>query len=361
MKCIPSKWTAVLLTAVVLSASVWTNVGAATEKSPAEKSAFSRRNPITEAVIKTKPSVVTIRVPRPNGGKDIIGTGVVIDERGFIVTNRHVIGAGRSVRVRLADGSDVTAQVIFSESAWDLAVLRIETSKDLQALPLAPVADLMVGETVIAVGHPYGYTNTVSTGIISALGREITMPSGDTLTELIQTTAPINPGNSGGPLLNINGELIGIVVALRDGAQNIAFAINAGTVKEVLSKHLSAVRVSGVYHGLKCAEKILGETGDRQRVVLAGTESQLKDLTSGDEILAVGEKHVTNAFDVERALWGKKPGETVALKVVRQGKELTVNLTLAAGNGAGSVAALSGTQQQPLAALATKNVTAANR
>ena len=96
----------------------------------------------------------------------------------------------------------------------------------------------MVGETVIAIGHPFGYTNTVSTGIISALGREITMPEGEVLGNLIQTNASINPGNSGGPLLNINGELIGINVALREGAQGIAFALNADTVQQVLSKHL---------------------------------------------------------------------------------------------------------------------------
>ena len=94
----------------------------------------------------------------------------------------------------------------------------------------------MVGETVIAVGHPYGYTNTVSTGIVSAKGREIPMPSGGRLTDLIQTNASINPGNSGGPMLNINGELIGINVALREGAQDIAFALNADTVQKVLSQ-----------------------------------------------------------------------------------------------------------------------------
>ncbi len=132
--------------------------------------------------------------------------------------------------VRLNSGIEIEAAVIWRTAAYDLAVVRVATPQKLQALELAPVSDLMVGETVIAVGHPFGYTNTISTGIISALGREITMPSGDTLTGLIQTNASINPGNSGGPLLNINGELIGINVALRNGAQGIAFAINAGMV-----------------------------------------------------------------------------------------------------------------------------------
>src|SRR5205814_1119156 len=126
--------------------------------------------------------------------------------------------------------------------------------------------DLMVGETVIAIGHPYGYQNTVTTGIVSALGREITMPNGETLTNLIQTSASINPGNSGGPLLNINGQLIGINVALRDGAQGIAFALNAETVKEVLRQRLSASRLSGVTTGLRCTEFVQLEGLDRQHV-----------------------------------------------------------------------------------------------
>src|SRR6516162_450693 len=218
---------------------------------------FSRRNPITEAVKKTKQSIVCIRVPRPGGGKDMIGSGVLVDERGIIVTNRHVVGAKTSVTVCLFDKTTLTGEVLAGDPACDLAIIRIQTDKKLTALPLAPVNDLMVGETVIAIGHPDGYTNTVSTGIISALDREIEMPTRDVITGLIQITAAINPGNSGGPLLNVNGELIGINVALREGAQGIAFAINAGDVKAFLAKHLSALKVSGVLHGLECQEKVL--------------------------------------------------------------------------------------------------------
>jgi serine protease Do len=204
-----------------------------------------RYNPIVKAVLKTKASVVTIRVPRPGGGKDLIGTGVIFDERGFIITNNHVVAKQSHVNVRLNDGTELSGEVRVVEPRWDLAVVQIVTKRPLQALAFASVGDLMVGETVIAVGHPFGYQNTVSQGIVSALGRDITMPSGDTITGLIQTDASINPGNSGGPLLNIDGELIGINVALREGAQGIAFAINAGTVQTVLSKHMRAQRVAG--------------------------------------------------------------------------------------------------------------------
>src|SRR5207237_7199463 len=135
------------------------------------------------------------------------------------------VGSGGRVWVGLHDGNDYPAQVVTADEHHDLAILHVQADHRLPALPLGPGSDLLVGETVIAVGHPFGYTNTVSTGIVSALGREITMPTGDTLVNLIQTNASINPGNSGGPLLNINGELIGINVALREGVQGIAFAI----------------------------------------------------------------------------------------------------------------------------------------
>jgi serine protease Do len=304
----------------------------------------SRRSPVVEAVQKTRKSIVTIRVAKNHGGtvrNEVTGTGVVIDERGFIITNRHVVGSRQAVGVRLSDGTDLEGRVVLRDPDCDLAVLRVRAGQKLPALALAPVSDLMVGETVVAVGHPFGYVNTVSTGIISALDREITMPTGEVLTGLIQTDASINPGNSGGPLLNINGELIGINVALRDGAQGIAFAINAGTVKQMLSRHLSALRVAGVSHGLCCKEKVLGETGDRQRVIVAEVARQTPAASAGvcqgDEILAVDHRAVANSFDVERALWEHHPGEAVELKVRRGSEELRVRLTLSPAPSAGQL------------------------
>jgi len=302
----------------------------------------SRKTPIVEAVARTRASIVTISVPR-YGHKDAVGTGILVDERGYIVTNRHVVGGARNVQVRLADGTELTAPVLIVEPGYDLAIVRVHAGRRLAALPLAPASDLMVGEQVIAVGHPFGYLNTVSTGIVSAVDREITMPTGDVLRGLIQTDASINPGNSGGPLLNINGELIGINVALREGAQGIAFAINADTVKMMLSRHLSALKVGGIYHGLNCDERILGEIGPRQRVVVAAVENEAPPagagLKTGDEILTVANRTVGNRFDVERALWDKRPGEKVALQVLRHGQAMTVTLTLMAAPEGGQVAA----------------------
>ena len=293
-----------------------------------------RHNAVTQAVKKTKQGVVCIRVPRP-GGKNMIGAGVIVDERGIIVTNCHVVAGRQNVSVCLHDGAKLTGEVLVNDPASDLAIVRIETDQNLTALPLATAKDLMVGENVIAIGHPCGYTNTVTTGIISALNREIEVPTGDMLTGLIQITAPINPGNSGGALLNINGELIGINVAIRDGAQAIAFTINADHVKAFLAKHMSAGKVSGVNHGLKYKERLARETGAPSQVIV--THAATASLKSGDRLVSVAGQNIANTFDVERAFWGKKVGEHVALKIVRDGQPQTVILTLGSSDTAGQV------------------------
>lgn len=303
----------------------------------------SRKNPFTEAIAKTRSSVVSIKAQSPRASRPSVGSGVIIDERGYIVTNRHVVGVLKQARVILADETEYAGQVIFTDAANDLAVLKINADKKLPYLTLAPVSDLMLGETVIAIGNPYGYDGTVTTGIISALNRKITMPNGENLTGLIQHSAPINPGNSGGPLLNINGEWIGVNVAVRDGAQCIAFTINADTVRQILSERLSALKIAGVSHGLNTTEKVIAETGDRQRLVVAELPQQspaiAAGLQKGDVIRAVSGRSVVNSFDLERALWDKKAGQTVQLRVVRGGQELTVNLTLSEGPGLGQTAA----------------------
>jgi serine protease Do len=309
---------------VLMAAALLAARGAGTEAI----AQYSRRTPVVEAVEKTRTGIVTIKVEKkdPSGrNKESVGTGIIVDDRGYVVTNQHVIASAHAVGVQLSDGTELPARVVAEEARWDLAILRISTKKPLQALTLGPGTDLLVGESVIAVGHPFGFTNTVSTGIISALGREVTLS--EKLTNLIQTNASINPGNSGGPLLNINGEVIGINVAFRDGAQGIAFAINVENVKQWLSRHLSALKVAGVYHGLTCSESVLPEGQRRQRIVLREA-AQGTGLKPGDEIVRVADHLVSNRFDLERALWDRKPGDQVELTVLRGGQELHVPLTL---------------------------------
>jgi serine protease Do len=327
-----NKWLGAALSAAVLTVVA---SGAGTEA----RAQYSRRTPIVEAVEKTKNGIVTIKVHKAGSysSRGTTGTGVIVDERGYIITNRHVVHNGETVKVTLYDGTALRGRILTEDPRCDLAILKVKASRKLHALLLAPASDVMVGETVIAVGHPFGYRNTVSTGIISATGREIRMPTDDLLTGLFQTNASINPGNSGGPLLNINGELIGINVALREGAQGIAFAINADTVKQMLSKHLSALRVAGVKHGLACRENVSPEGKERQRVVVAGvaegTAAASAGVKRGDQIRRIGKRPVTNRFDVERALWDSRPGEKVELEVVRDGKVMTVALTLKGPRG----------------------------
>jgi serine protease Do len=304
--------------------------GAGTEA----RAQYSRKTPIVEAVRKTKDAVVTIKVDKKGGvvRKETTGTGVIVDERGYIVTNRHVVATAEQIKVHITDGTELVAEIIMEDPSHDLAVLKVRPEKKLSALSFGPSSDLMVGETVIAVGHPFGYINTVSTGIVSALGRDVTMPDGDSLTGLIQTNASINPGNSGGPLLNINGELVGINVALREGAQGIAFALPSDAVQQILSKRLSAAKLSGLVHGITCKESVAEDVKDRQRVIVddvaKATPAELAGLQRGDVILCVAERLVANRLDVERALWSCKVGAKVDVTIVRQGKEKVVTLLL---------------------------------
>jgi serine protease Do len=293
----------------------------------------TRVNATVKAVRKVKPSIVAIKAAGSNTtSKKIVGTGVIVDERGYIVTNRHVIAGAEAVSVRLADESELVAQVVLADKNTDLAVLKVNPIVPLPALPLARSDDLEVGEDVFAVGHPHGYSFTVTRGIISALGRKIELPTGAVLSGLIQTDAAINPGNSGGPLLNVNGEFIGINTALRDGANGIAFAINTGTIKSVLSDKLSALKVAGISHGLKVQEKaVIGDDqAAYQRVIVASLSdaSAAAGLQKGDVICGVGKLTIGNSFDLERALWDARPGQRVTFRILRSSQELQVNLIL---------------------------------
>ena len=169
----------------------------------------------------------------------VLGSGVVVNEDGYIVTNAHVVEGAERIRVAFSDGTEFPAAIISSDKTKDLAVLSIDSKKQLPFVPLGRSNDLMIGETVIAIGNPYGYANTVTSGVVSATGRDIQVSEGYWLRGLIQTDAPINPGNSGGPLLNINGDLIGhIPVISRSGitgdpeliARGIIFYYNIITV-----------------------------------------------------------------------------------------------------------------------------------
>jgi serine protease Do len=224
----------------------------------------SRRTPVVDAVAKSRPAIVLLRVAKADGSGGTwttTGTGVIVDEDGDLVTTCHTITGACGIRVHLSDGAEFPGRILAVDRGHDLALLRFHADAPVQPLELGRADDLLIGETVVAVGHPYGYAFTVSTGVISALGREIAMPHGEALSGLIQVDANINPGNSGGPLLNVRGDWIGLMVAVRDGAQGIAFAINADTIRAMLHRHLGPERGRGPHRGVSHAERALPDGG----------------------------------------------------------------------------------------------------
>jgi serine protease Do len=310
----------------------------------------ARRTPIVEVVEKVKDAVVNIHSERtvaPAGADDLygiaaapsrvngMGTGIIIDPRGYIITNHHVIDDVQVIKVRLSDGSSYPAKVIARDHDNDLALLKIDARKPLATIPLGTAQDLMIGETVLAVGNAFGYEHTVTTGIVSALHRDVTLNKEMSYKSLIQTDTPINPGNSGGPLVNINGELVGVNVAIRAGAQNIAFAIPVDTMIRVAGDMLSIRKRNGLTHGLKLADKVDPSISQGARSVTVASVDPIgpglsAGVQPGDVVVRVGDQQVRTTLDFERALLERTAGEKIALVVTRDGSEKSLDLVLQA-------------------------------
>jgi serine protease Do len=301
-----------------------------------------RRSAIVEAVDKVHQSVVSIssekkaeshsrwpfsaeenQRPRVSG----MGSGVVIDRRGYILTNHHVVDKVEGIVVQLFDGTTCPARLLQFEPVMDLAIIKIEPPRQLQPIGLGTSSDLMVGETVITIGNAFGYEGTVSVGIISALHRDVTLSDDQVYRNLIQTDACINPGNSGGPLINIEGQLIGINVAVRAGAQGIGFALPIDEVKRVAAELLSTRRLSSTWHGVVAVEQ---RRGPRRAVVVAelqpGSPAEASGLRPGDEVVRIGEVSVASTVDIERGFLEARPGRPASVTIRRGGNESAVAL-----------------------------------
>jgi serine protease Do len=260
-----------------------------------------------------------------------MGTGVVLDSRGYIVTNHHVIDGVAQINVTLADGSQCRARIISHDPRTDLAMIKIDLGQHkLPVIDIGTSSDLMPGEPVIAVGNAYGYEHTVTRGIVSALHRTVQVSDSQNYYDLIQTDASINPGNSGGPLLNIDGQMIGINVAVRVGAQGIGFALPVDNVMEVAANLMSIERLDHNWHGVE-ARSAQGNTAELVvESVDPGSPAADAGLRSGDIIRYVDDQQVQRALDLERALLGSQPGRQVDLEVMRQDESLRLSFTLAA-------------------------------
>lgn len=287
--------------------------------------------PIVRAVQQAKDSIVNIHghktvaavssvgdSPRQVNG---MGTGVVIDPRGYIVTNHHVVEGVRRIQVTLSTGETHVARLIAHDRNTDLAVIKVDAKKPLPVVPLGTSEDLMPGETVIAVGNAYGYENSVTRGIISALHRNVQVTDTQRYEDLIQTDASINPGNSGGPLLNIDGEMIGINVAVRVGAQGIGFAIPVNKFLNVTARLMSAERLADQHHGLTGTTNFEDERPVFTITAIeAGSPADQANLRIGDRLTNIGDFEIRNQLDVEMAFLDRKLGDEVRLTVQREGE-----------------------------------------
>lgn len=297
-----------------------------------------RMTPIVRAVQGARPSVVNIQgqksVPDEKGptGKtrqvNGMGTGVVIDPRGYVLTNHHVVDGVRQIRVTLDDGTVDIARVVASNKRTDLAVIKINVGRALPVIEVGNSRDLMPGEPVIAVGNAYGYEHTVTRGIVSALGRDVQVSDTQAYDDLIQTDASINPGNSGGPLLSIEGKMIGLNVAVRAGAQGIGFAIPIDQALDIAAELMSVERLENKWHGLDTAASRSGDDLVVRRVK-PGSPAAQSGIRPGDVITRLGDVDVVRALDVERALLGRRVGERVGLSVSRGGRSVDLRLAVA--------------------------------
>jgi serine protease Do len=325
-----------------------------------------RRTAVVEVVERLRGAVVNIHSERsvrgptteelfahapPQNRVNGMGTGIIIDPRGYIITNQHVVDDVSVIRVHLSDGSTHSARVLIRDHDSDLALVKIDVGRPLPTMPIGTSSDVLVGETVIAIGNAYGYEHSVTVGIVSAIKRDVTLNKEISYKSLIQTDASINPGNSGGPLLNINGELIGVNVAIRAGAQGIGFAIPVDNAIRVAADMLSVRKRNGTWHGLVCRDVVkttdAGDSGSQTsasrsqegepsplvRTLLVeraepGSPAVRAGVQVGDVLTQVGDLSVCCGLDLERALLDRAAGDKVPVVLNRKGKEQRVELVL---------------------------------
>ncbi len=304
----------------------------------------ARRTPVAVAVEQVQPCVVSI-TSQAKAASDSrwpftadenqqalvtgMGTGVILDGRGYILTNHHVVDKVQGIEVHLSDGTSYPARLLQFDPAMDLAMLKIDADRRLQAIKIGTSHDLMVGESVITIGNAFGYENTVAVGIVSALKRNISLDDGYVYRNLIQTDAAINPGNSGGPLINLDAELVGINVAVRAGAQGIGFALPIDEVKGAAAELMSTRRLARTWHGLVAGEV---HSAASRAVVLAevqgGSPAEVAGFRPGDQVVQVGELVVTTVLDIERGLLDVPPGRPTRVVVRRAGLEQALDLEM---------------------------------
>jgi len=276
------------------------------------------------------PAVVSIGVRQKNGsgfGGEGAASGIIFAPDGYVLTNNHVVENAGEVQVGLMNGDTFKAEIVGADPATDLAVVRAGTN----GLPIAELGDsdsLRVGQLVIAIGNPFGFQSTVSTGVISALGRAMRSPAGRLIESIIQTDVPLNPGNSGGPLVDTRGRVIGVNTAIIRPAQGISLAIPIKTASWVIGELLTHGKVRRGYLGLGAQVRPIRPAAQRQFQLPAPTVVEVVSLEKSgpaaragvrehDLLLAVDGKSVATVDDVHRLLTGVAAGSRVKLDIVR--------------------------------------------
>ncbi len=315
---------------------------------------------VIDVATKVSPAVVQITATGtatdPLGGtipESGVGSGIIFDAAGWILTNRHVVrtSSGQTasqLTVELKDGTQYTGHVYGIDTLTDLAIVRIDAT-GLPTASLGSSSDLKVGELAIAIGSPLGtYTNSVTSGIVSATGRSVTVEAGVRLNNLIQTDAAINPGNSGGPLLDAAGNVIGINTAVAQGSNGIGFAIPVDIAKPIMSQALAGDQLTRPYIGIRYeeidpqvkAEKhltvdqgaLIGPGTDAQGntlpAITPGSPAEKAGLQSGDVVVKIEGQTIDTEHPLDAVLSGYSPGQTVHLEVLRGASTLTISVTL---------------------------------
>jgi putative serine protease PepD len=294
--------------------------------------------PVAEIYERSAKSVVEITTSAtqetPFGGegsRQAQGSGFVYDDEGHVITNQHVVDGATTAKVTFSDGKSYDATVVGSDPSTDLAVLEVDAPASvLEPLALADSDDVRVGEGVVAIGSPFGLEQTVTAGIVSALHRQITAPNDFAIDDAIQTDAAINHGNSGGPLLDLDGNVIGVnsqIESQSGGNDGVGFAVPSNTVKRVATAIIEDGEIQHAYLGVS-TEDVDAGNGAAIAEVRAGTPAERAGLEAGDVVTAIDGDEITSADELRRAIDAQEPGDEVELSVRRGDGTETVNVTL---------------------------------
>ena len=285
------------------------------------------------------PAVVSLEVSAKRGQRGGAGSGFVVTPDGYVMTNSHVVQNTRQIKVRAPSGETVEGQVMGDDPATDLAVVRVDPAAlgSNAYLPVDGALSPRVGQLAVAIGNPLGFESTVSTGVVSALGRSLRGRGGRLIDGVIQHTAPLNPGNSGGPLLDAHGRVLGVNTAIIAYSQGIGFAVAVETASWVLGQLLQHGRVRRAWLGIGAQRRPLdrrlayhhglGAGAVEIQSVEASSPAQRAGLKDGDLIVKFGDKAIEGIDELHRALRTWIAGTPVTLRVIRRGVELAIDIT----------------------------------